>query len=282
MENKDFILIENLLNSHIEQISKIRLVPDIINNMHKTQMQYLEAYKNLQIANFDNVFNKINFDNVFNKINFEKILVPRFPDKIQSTISKLVDVFTFRDINILGLSNEFQRTISILTDVFTFRNINIPMLQYKEIISNSIDEALLKLKENKDINLENIDKNDIEEFKNDLEEIHKENVISLNWQQKIFDVYKKWSEKNPIIALILSIVVTAIISFYVGLLLPVRKDASSNSQIINQTTINNITIIGDVKYYYEVETKDNEGNIINGYVSKRKYNKLKSNKTVQK
>ena len=64
--------------------------------------------------------------------------------------------------------------------------------------------------------------------------------------------------------------------------MPVRKDASSNSQIINKTTINNITIIGDVKYYYEVETKDNEGNIINGYVSKRKYNQLKSNKTVQK
>ncbi|MCZ9889065.1 hypothetical protein [Brachyspira hyodysenteriae] len=53
MENKDFILIENLLNSRIEQISKIRLVPDIINNMHKTQMQYLEAYKNLPIANFE-------------------------------------------------------------------------------------------------------------------------------------------------------------------------------------------------------------------------------------
>ncbi|ANN64088.1 hypothetical protein PQQ32_05400 [Brachyspira hyodysenteriae] len=273
MENKDFILIENLLNSRIEQISKIRLVPDIINNMHKTQIQYLEAYKNLPIANFDNVFNKINF---------EKILIPRFSDEIQSTISKLVDVLTFRDINILGLSNEFQRTISMLTNVFTFRNINIPMLQYKEIISNSINEALLKLEENKDINLENIDKNEIEELKNDLEEIHKENVISLNWQQKIFDVYKKWAKKNPIIALILSVVVPAIISFYIGLLLPVRKDASSNSQIINKTIINNITIINDVKYYYEVETKDNEGNIINGYVSKRKYNQLKSNKTFQK
>ncbi|MEI0566390.1 BspA family leucine-rich repeat surface protein [Brachyspira pulli] len=161
-------------------------------------------------------------------------------------------------------------------------NINTKNLGINNVLYEAIKNIEEFNKESNYLNLENIDRNEIEELKNDLEEIHKENVISLNWQQKIFDVYKKWSEKNPIIALILSIVVTAIISFYVGILLPVKKDASSNSKIINQTTINNITIIGDVKYYYEVETRDNEGNITKGYVSKRKYNQLKSNKTVQK
>lgn len=159
---------------------------------------------------------------------------------------------------------------------------NIPQLNYEKAFSDYINEVFLKLEEDENVNLKDIDKNEIEEFKNDLYEINKEKVVPLNWQQKIFDVYKKWAEKNPVIAAILSIVVASIISFYLSILLPVRKNANSNSQIINQTTINNITIIDEVKYYYKVQTIDNEGNIINGYVTKRKYNKLKSNKTVEK
>ena len=65
-------------------------------------------------------------------------------------------------------------------------------------------------------------------------------------------------------------------------LIVVRSSEDIKTTIINQT-INNIIVINDNKpYYYYIETKDKNGNIINGYVSKRKYNKLKSNKTVQK
>ncbi|MEI0562387.1 hypothetical protein R4L22_12485, partial [Brachyspira pilosicoli] len=155
---------------------------------------------------------------------------------------------------------------------------NIPELNYKKVFSDSIDKVFLKLEEDENVNLKDIDKNEIKEFKNDLDEINNTN----NWQLKLRDYCVKWSKKNPIYIGIILIIYQLLIQIFAAFVINIIEKDDSKSNIIYQTTINNITIIGGVKYYYKVQTIDNEGNIINGYVTKRKYNKLKSNKTVEK
>lgn len=257
MENKD--LISNLSNAQVKEMSKV-LAP---------------------------ILNSLNVQ--FKEISKVESFIPEFIFKsIDLDVNLIVNAIN----NVIGISEEeYKKKIASLSSISGFHKFfkqyeelskNIPQLNYKKVFSDSIDKVFLKLEEDENVNLKDIDKNEIEEFKNDLYEINKENVVLLNRQQKLFDVYKKWAYKNPIIAAILIFLFTTIVGFYLTILLPVRKNANSNSQIINQTTINNITIIGDVKYYYKVQTRDNKGNIINGYVAKRKYNKLKSNKTVEK
>ncbi|MCZ9980992.1 hypothetical protein OFR20_05575 [Brachyspira hyodysenteriae] len=155
---------------------------------------------------------------------------------------------------------------------------NFIELNYKKCFSDSINKVFLKLEEDENLNLKAIDKNEIEELKNDLYSINNTN----NWQLKLMDYWEKWSKKNPIYNRIILIIYGLLIAIFTALIINIMDKNNSKSNVIYQTTVNNITIIGDVKYYYEVETKDNEGSIIKGYVSKRKYNHLKSNKTVQK
>ncbi|MEI0529921.1 hypothetical protein R4I97_00005 [Brachyspira pilosicoli] len=270
MENKD--LIANSLSEQLKEANKT--LPDISNYFLQSVNSDLLKSASCSISNaISNVME-------LHKKEYKKIMGVNVINSFHDALKQYEKLYKKEYKKIMGFNviNSFHDALKQYEELSK----NIPELNYKKVFSDSIDKVFLKLEEDENVNLKDIDKNEIEEFKNDLYEINKENVVLLNRQQKLFDVYKKWAYKNPIIAAILIFLFTTIVGFYLTILLPVRKNANSNSQIINQTTINNITIIDEVKYYYKVQTIDNEGNIINGYVTKRKYNKLKSNKTVEK
>lgn len=118
-----------------------------------------------------------------------------------------------------------------------------------------------------------------DELKSDLFDI-KENMIKrrLNFsdlQILIDNKIKKWALKNPIIIGFIIIFFNIFIAPLIGqIILNIYSKPDNKSTVIYQT---NIIITNDIPYYYHIETKDKNGNIIKGYVSKRKYNKLKSN-----
>ncbi|MEI0596494.1 hypothetical protein [Brachyspira pilosicoli] len=140
------------------------------------------------------------------------------------------------------------------------------------------------------VNIENIhnDNNicNYKEFAVDLCFLVKDFIIS-KMPKRLLIILNKYKD-NPIFLFIIIVVFSSIVLFTFTIentlkeLILVKSSEDTKTIIINQH-INNITIINDNKpYYYYIETKDENGNIINGYVSKRKYNKLKSNKTVEK
>ena len=94
---------------------------------------------------------------------------------------------------------------------------------------------------------------------------------------------KKWASKNPILKFIIYIIVSSILLDICNCskkkLFEIYIKPDNKSTVIYQTNIyqTNITITNNIPYYYYIETKDKNGKIIKGYVSKRKYNKLKSN-----
>lgn len=123
------------------------------------------------------------------------------------------------------------------------------------------------------------------EFKNTLIEvneslINQKKVDISNWQIKLVNKFKELYKENPIIiGFFIKILFPVIIGVMIAILshnilLNIYSKPDNKSTVIYQT---NIIITNDIPYYYHIETKDKNGNIIKGYVSKRKYNKLKSN-----
>lgn len=123
------------------------------------------------------------------------------------------------------------------------------------------------------------------EFKNTLIEvneslINQEKVDISNWQIKLVNKFKELYKENPIIIGFIIIFFNIFIAPLIGqIILNIYSKPDNKSTVIYQTNIyqTNIIITNDIPYYYHIETKDKNGNIIKGYVSKRKYNKLKSN-----
>lgn len=128
------------------------------------------------------------------------------------------------------------------------------------------------------------------EFKNTLIEvneslINQKKVDISNWQIKLVNKFKELYKENPIIiGFFIKILFPVIIGVMIAILshnilLNIYSKPDNKSTVIYQTNIyqTNIIITNDIPYYYHIETKDKNGNIIKGYVSKRKYNKLKSN-----
>lgn len=136
--------------------------------------------------------------------------------------------------------------------------------------------------------LDGCSEDDIEEIQDELKSdlfYIKENMIKrrLNFsdlQILIDNKIKKWALKNPIIIGFIIIFFNIFIAPLIGqIILNIYSKPDNKSTVIYQTNIyqTNIIITNDIPYYYHIETKDKNGNIIKGYVSKRKYNKLKSN-----
>lgn len=94
--------------------------------------------------------------------------------------------------------------------------------------------------------------------------------------------YAKWKEKHPLLAdLFLALLIPLLVNLISSLVFPaltalVTKDAqvyeepiSTSSVVYNVTVENNITVIGDAPYYYEIEFTDPEtGELQTGYIYK--------------
>lgn len=179
-----------------------------------------------------------------------------------------------------SMNNQFKNLNGIYNNYYNISK--IPFVHTADIFVNNI-----KLN---DI-LDGYGKNDIEEINNEFKNnllgvkeniINKEKVDISNCQIKLFNKFKKFYKENPIIiGFIINILFPVFIGVMINLLsqniLNIYSKPNNKTKIIYKTYINKIEIINNKPYYYYIETKNKNGKVIKGYISKRKYNKLKSN-----
>lgn len=102
-----------------------------------------------------------------------------------------------------------------------------------------------------------------------------------NWQQRIMAVIQSWKERNPIVAGLILLIFTAIISQLIGeathwamAMLKdslIREEPSSKAAVVCQVKRGEtVTVIGDAPYYYLVEvTNPDTDECLSGYISKK-------------
>ncbi len=110
-----------------------------------------------------------------------------------------------------------------------------------------------------------------------------------NWEQRFAEQIKSFSQTHPVIAWVLEKIffailigiITNIASSAIGQALSpanVYEEPNSSSQIVYHIELNqNVVVVGDVPYYYEVEIQDEpSGCRYAGYVSKRSISLVES------
>lgn len=110
-----------------------------------------------------------------------------------------------------------------------------------------------------------------------------------NWEQRFTEQIKSFSQTHPVIAWVLEKIffailigiITNIASSAIGQALSpanVYEEPNSSSQIVYHIELNqNVVVVGDVPYYYEVEIQDeSSGCCYAGYVSKRSISLMES------
>ena len=110
-----------------------------------------------------------------------------------------------------------------------------------------------------------------------------------NWEQRFAEQIKSFSQTHPVIAWVLEKIffailigiITNIASSAIGKALSpanVYEEPNSSSQIVYHIELNqNVVVVGDVPYYYEVEIQDKlSGCRYAGYVSKRSISLMES------
>lgn len=110
-----------------------------------------------------------------------------------------------------------------------------------------------------------------------------------NWEQRFAEQIKRFSQTHPVIAWVLEKIffailigiITNIASSAIGQALSpanVYEEPNSSSQIVYHIELNqNVVVVGDVPYYYEVEIQDeSSGRRYAGYVSKRSISLMES------
>lgn len=102
-----------------------------------------------------------------------------------------------------------------------------------------------------------------------------------NWQQRIMAVIQSWKERNPIIAGVILLIATAVISQLIGDAFRwattmaknslIREEPTSKAAVICQVKQGEtVTVVGDAPYYYLVEVTDPDTDeCLSGYISKR-------------
>lgn len=234
--------------------------------------------KNKKELIFNNSIYKNIYNDVMKGLQYNTLNI-RLPDDIIKEIQKPFEKYNYKPmlLNIPNINNRIK---------------NVNIISYNDIPKIHLPTTANIYVNNIKLNdiLDGYRKNDIEEinneFKNNLLEV-KENIINekkvdiSNWQIKLFDKFEKFHKKNPIIiAFIINILFPVFIGVMITLLsqniLNIYSKPNNKSNIIYKTYINKIEIINNKPYYYYIETKNKNGKIIKGYISKRKYNKLKS------
>lgn len=102
-----------------------------------------------------------------------------------------------------------------------------------------------------------------------------------NWQQRMMDVIQSWKERNPIVAGLVQLIVTTVISQLIWQSLcwgaatlrdsMLREEPTSKAAVVCQVKQGEtITVIGDAPYYYLVEVTDPDTDeCFSSYISKR-------------
>ena len=102
-----------------------------------------------------------------------------------------------------------------------------------------------------------------------------------NWQQRIMAVIQCWKERNPIVAGVILLIATAVISQLIGEVTHwatamlkdslIREEPTSKAAVVCQVKRGEtVTVIGDAPYYYLVEVTDPDTDeCLSGYISKK-------------
>lgn len=102
-----------------------------------------------------------------------------------------------------------------------------------------------------------------------------------NWQQRMMDVIQSWKARNPIVAGLVQLIVTTVISQLIWQSLcwgaatlrdsMLREEPTSKAAVVCQVKQGEtFTVIGDAPYYYLVEvTNPDTDECLSGYISKR-------------
>ena len=102
-----------------------------------------------------------------------------------------------------------------------------------------------------------------------------------NWQQRIMAVIQSWKERSPIVAGVILLIATAVISQLIGeathramAMLKdslIREEPTSKAAVVCQVKKGEtVTVIGDASYYYLVEVIDPDTDErLSGYISKK-------------
>lgn len=290
---EEYLIYKNLVDTFTKYndfgISKV--ISDMYKPLKEMQksISVLNKFNNSFINNV-NMINNNNFvkemkkialvSNKFNSIN-KLFKYSRLNDNSIKEIQKILSSH-----NINSISPKFNDVFKNLKGIHYYNNMS------KNILFANTDALINKMKINNI--LDGCSEDDIEEVRNELKSDLldiKENVIKRrlnlsNLQILIDNKIKKWASKNPVLKFIIYIIISSILldiyncskkKLFEIYIKPDNKSTVIYQTNIYQTNINNITIINNEPYYYYIETKDKNGKIIKGYVSKRKYNKLKSN-----
>lgn len=240
--------------------------------MNKFNNSFIDNVNRINNNNFIKEMQKIaSVSNKFNSIN--KLLKnSRLNDNSIKEIQKSLSAY-----NINSILPQFSDTFKNLKGIHYYNNMseNILFTNTDVLINN------MKLNNMLDGYSEDYIEEVRDELKSDLLDI-KENVIkkrlNLSDLQILIDnKIKKWASKNPILKFIIYIIISSILLDIYNCskkkLFEIYIKPDNKSTVIYQT---NITITNNIPYYYYIKTKDKNGKIIKGYVSKIKYNKLKS------
>ena len=126
------------------------------------------------------------------------------------------------------------------------------------------------------------------ELEDDIQAIISDIVEDRNWQVSLNEKIESWKEKNPIyakiLAVIIPVVLTMMITFAIKSVISVAKDIvlrSSPSAKSEVTTVipqgeQIILLSTEESYYYKIYYSDSTGNEYEGYVSKRMLNSVAS------
>ncbi len=174
-------------------------------------------------------------------------------------------------------NTSFKRTRTTITQIKTSERI--------EEISNLISSSTVTVyeqiaTETREESYEVLTQTDKAQLDDDIVEITKKG----NWQKALEKIILKWKQKNPVIAWILHNIVLIIIT---GLLVnalstgitantaDIRDSLEDNYTIICNLDANQeITIIDECPYYYQISFTDNNNETQEGWIAKRNVVKL--------
>lgn len=266
--------ISKVLSDMYKPLKEMQKIASVLNKFNNPFIYNVNMINN---NNFVKEMQKItSVSNKFNSIN--KLLKnSRLNDNSIKEIQKILSAHNINSI-LPQFSDTFKNLKLIQNNYYRISKSNLFAISDALINDMKLNNTLDGCSEDDIENISNELKNSLIEVNESL--INQEKVDISNWQIKLLDKFEKFRKKNPIIIGVIIIIFRIFIEPLIRQsILNIYSKPDNKSTVIYQTNIyqTNITITNNIPYYYYIETKDKNGKIIKGYVSKRKYNKLKSN-----
>lgn len=229
-----------------------------------------------------------------------------FDSQAMSAIYRTQEIASKIDTSgIVSAFRQYQASMDAIAPMGLQVQIGERLQEWSRVMSNGIPHQIEPLTEVRVAELTRLSSlaeeytiGDIEEEARVLSEDEQKIVVSEvedillsgnNWEQRFTEQIKSFSQTHPVIAWVLEKIFFAIL---IGIITNMAYSAigqalspanvydepHSSSQVVYHIELNqNVIVVGDVPYYYEVEIKDEStGRCYTGYVSKRSISLMQS------